>query len=230
MFEEARSARAVGEIGVAGQVLRFAWPDGLGWVSRLRLDPADRPGFLRIGALSVLDAAGKVLWSTVPTVADLRACAGIVAVPLAHDRLGLQLALTDDDPHCVLDLPPGLPGAPAMLEVEVDWPYAAEAVPLAQRLGESQKQVARHTEALARCAAQLAERTEALAAAEARHAAELASLRAAVAGREATLRDLYAERDALAERLTRAERLLDAVRNSKIWRLARRLGLTRIVL
>jgi 2-polyprenyl-3-methyl-5-hydroxy-6-metoxy-1,4-benzoquinol methylase len=233
-FDEARSAHALGEIGVTGQVLRFDWPAGLGWVSRVRLDPADRPGFLRIGTVSIRDADGHTLWSTRPTVADWRACAGMVPVPLAHDRSGLQLALISDDPHGVLDLPENLPGHPAALEVEVDWPYAAEAVPLAVRLGESEARLAQTMDQMASLEARyqqaLADHAREVAALQAGHEAHISALHQDVAARDALLRETFTARDALAERLAHAERLLDAVRNSKIWRLARRLRLTRIVL
>ncbi|WP_438894364.1 hypothetical protein, partial [Bacillus cereus group sp. BC17] len=56
--------------GQARQTLRFALPDHNTSLSHLRLDLADRPGFVHLYRLALLDAQGAVVWQWRPEDSD----------------------------------------------------------------------------------------------------------------------------------------------------------------
>ena len=61
-FEAARCTTAIGEMAVERQTLRLAVPPSTTAIEGLRLDPANRPGYLRLYSMTLLAADGALLW------------------------------------------------------------------------------------------------------------------------------------------------------------------------
>lgn len=134
-YDEERKLTCTGTIGQARQTLRFALPQGP--ISQLRLDPADRPGFLHLYSLTLRRADGSVHW-------HWRANAGASSlfVEAAHRQIVWQaplpsvsdavlLLLTGDDPWFSIPVPANhlLDCAQAggtTFEVELGWPMSAD--------------------------------------------------------------------------------------------------------
>ncbi|MDP1007562.1 hypothetical protein, partial [Klebsiella pneumoniae] len=69
-YDEESKLSTTGIIGQARQTLRFALPDHNTSLSHLRLDLADRPGFIHLHRLALLDAQGAVVWQWLPEDSD----------------------------------------------------------------------------------------------------------------------------------------------------------------
>src|SRR6218665_563776 len=61
-YDEQRKLRQSAAIGVARQTLQFTLPDDGRALTGLRLDPADRPGFVHLHAMRLRAADGSLLW------------------------------------------------------------------------------------------------------------------------------------------------------------------------
>ena len=136
-YAEDRKLTATGIIGNERQTLRFALPPSQKLLTRLRLDPADRPGFLHLYALRLLDSAGQAMW-------EWRAdgtCARTLLATAPHSQIAWQapmppasgatlLLLTGTDPWLEVPVPGDVLGnqsqRPAALEVELGWPMSAD--------------------------------------------------------------------------------------------------------
>lgn len=123
----------LGRVGAEFQTLRFQIPATWRDTSRLRWDPADRPGLMRLHRIALRDPHGRVSWqwaAATDSQADLqrgnrRGMSFGDAPPLAGY---VPLALHDADPQ--LDLPlaaRAIEGAgPWQLEVDCGWPQSAD--------------------------------------------------------------------------------------------------------
>jgi len=126
--EGASKVVAAAAIGCARQTLRFALPRDGAPLERLRLDPADRPGFLHLYRLALLDAQGQALWQWqqgdgAAALLGQRACQQLVwSAPAPAAAFALTLLLTGDDPW---------------------WPMSADYLALAHTVGLLQEQLAR---------------------------------------------------------------------------------------
>ncbi|MEO8247969.1 MAG: methyltransferase domain-containing protein [Burkholderiales bacterium] len=190
-----------GLIGSELQTVRFALPGAEAGVTHLRLDPADRPGFLHLHQMRLIGPDGEVNWRW-----DSRAGIGVFAGARRHEMLlnppwplagaAAVVLLHGDDPWIELPIAPSLVGASAggALEVELGWPMSADYLALA---GVASDLSARIAEADAQ--------TRHLAEREARTADQLAAFRAQAE------RDAATAAEAIEQRL-RAERELQAVR------------------
>lgn len=142
-FDEARKLTQAGTIGTPSQTLRFALPAAA--PDSLKLDPADRPGFLHLHGLTLRDAQGEELWHWSPQEATAlldAPHAGIVAQPPAWPSAPFTLLLHGDDPWIELPIPlPALARAgQGTLEVELGWPMSADFLALA---GPAQQAISR---------------------------------------------------------------------------------------
>lgn len=145
-YSEQRKLEAVGVAGVPQQTLRFALPESPVF-TRLRLDPSERPGSLRLRGLVLRDAAGRVLWqwsATQDGLAALEACprSGLLLYAEEQPGEGAMALLTNSDPW--LELPLAVPAAQAAggaLEVEVGWPLSADYHALSQNARAMQAQL-----------------------------------------------------------------------------------------
>lgn len=145
-YEEDSKRTATGIMGQTQQTLRFNLPENSTPLSAIRLDPADRPGFLHLHALRLLDAQGGILWhwtaaqSTRSLLAQTPHQQIVWQGPLPASGPALLL-LTGDDPWFELPVPaPQLAGA-AHLEVDLGWPLSADYLALSAAVLPLQDQI-----------------------------------------------------------------------------------------
>ena len=139
-YSEARKLTASGVIGQERQTLRFELPSQHMPVTQLRLDPADRPGFVHLYRLALRSADGATLWqwsadtdprsllaatphSQIVWQAPLPAAAGATLLLLAGDEPWFELPIA----ATVLT---ACPQEGTTLEVELGWPMSADYVAL----------------------------------------------------------------------------------------------------
>ncbi|WP_298437627.1 glycosyltransferase [Ottowia sp.] len=134
-FDETHKLTVGGVIGLARQTLRFALPSGTP-PSGLKLDPADRPGYLHLHGLVLHAADGNVLWRWSPadtaTLVGAR-MSGIVAQPPALPSDAFVLLLHGADPWIELPVPAAAlaQAGGGSLDVRLGWPMSADYLALA---------------------------------------------------------------------------------------------------
>lgn len=155
-YAEEDKLTASGIIGQERQMVRFSLPQAARPLKQLRLDPADRPGFLHLYSLTLLDHAQQPLWHW---QADTTSRSLLSAAP--HSQIVWQaplppasgaslLLLAGTDPWMELPIPADVfelaDRAPATLEVELGWPMSADYLalastvrPLDDRIGELER-------------------------------------------------------------------------------------------
>lgn len=154
-FQEAQKLQVSGVIGQDFQTLRYPLPAQMG-LCGLRLDPADRPGFMRWHRLELLDATGLRIWE-----ADFRQlgpaaladCAlnQISLAPAVDAQSGVLSVLEGSDPW--LELPRALPWqalAGGTLQASLGWPASTDYLALLEHLRQiqpSEQELARLREA-----------------------------------------------------------------------------------
>ena len=139
-YSEARKLTASGVIGQERQTLRFELPSQHMPVTQLRLDPADRPGFVHLYRLALRSADGATLWQW---SADTDPRSLLAATP--HSQIVWQaplppaagatlLLLAGDEPWFELPVAATVlaacPQEGTTLEVELGWPMSADYVAL----------------------------------------------------------------------------------------------------
>lgn len=160
-YEEDSKQTATGIMGQTHQTLRFTLPGGSAPLTAVRLDPADRPGFLHLHALRLLDAQGQPLWqwnaaqSTRSLLANTPHQQILWQGPLPASSPALLL-LTGDDPWFELPVPAAQLAGATHLEVDLGWPLSADylalsatALPLQDRIAEQNREL-QHMHSLAR--------------------------------------------------------------------------------
>ena len=134
-YAEDRKLTTTGAIGQERQTLRFALPVVDSPLTQLRLDPADRPGFLHLYRIALQGADGAVLWQWSASVVSRSLLAGtahsqiVWQAPLPAAAGASLLLLAGDDPWFALPIPAKtLAACPegAVLEVELGWPMSAD--------------------------------------------------------------------------------------------------------
>ncbi len=135
-FDEQRKLLARGVIGEDRQRVEFTLPDDGRPVTALRLDPADRPGFLQWHALRLRSPAGETLWrwtAQADGVQPLLDCPqqDMLMRPPWPLAAGVVCLLHGDDPWIELPLGDvlarlGPDTAGCALEVEFGWPMSAD--------------------------------------------------------------------------------------------------------
>ncbi|WP_287805162.1 methyltransferase domain-containing protein [Diaphorobacter sp.] len=156
-YREDSKKTTTGIMGQARQTLRFDLPTDGKPLTAIRLDPADRPGFLHLHALRLLDTQGNALWqwSAAHSKRSLLAQTPHQQIVWQGPLPGANpamLLLTGDDPWFELPVSaPQLEGA-AHLEVDVGWPLSADylalsatVLPLQDRIDLLIKQMADQT-------------------------------------------------------------------------------------
>lgn len=229
VYAEARKRTQSGVVGLGRQTLRFALDAGL---DGLRLDLADRPGFMHLFALRLLAADGSLTWEW-----DARSDAGDLLQRCAHHHLvsaapqpsvfdGIMLLLSGDDPWLELPVPPSVWHGSALaqggtLEVDLGWPMSADYLALSQSVRPLQEAL-RHTRE------QATQEREQLQARLADTAAALALARQRADGLEATNLTLNRERAQLQDATRRIQQDFDAlaqhlrtIENSTVFRATR---------
>ena len=133
-FDEARKLTAAGTIGQERQTMAFTLPEPA--PDTLKLDPADRPGFLHLHGLTLRNADGETLWQWSPADAALLLGApnsGIVAHPPAWPGAPFSLLLHGSDPWIELPIAAAAlaQAGGGQLEIDLGWPMSADYLALA---------------------------------------------------------------------------------------------------
>ncbi|MFD2378074.1 glycosyltransferase [Ottowia pentelensis] len=146
-FDEQHKLTASGIVGDERQTLAFQLPAAP--PAALKLDPADRPGFLSLYSLQLTSAQGEVLWRWSADDAQTLLAAprdGVEAQPGAWPGGPFMLLLHGDDPWIELPVPPAAlrQAAGGRFSAEVGWPMSADYLALAslthQRIAEARQQ------------------------------------------------------------------------------------------
>ncbi|WP_291517000.1 methyltransferase domain-containing protein [Acidovorax sp.] len=140
-YEEASKLTATGIIGHERQTLVFRLPAREEPLTRLRLDPADRPGFLHLYGLNLRDGTGHSIWHWTADHASRSLMAGaphsqiVWNAPLPPAAGATLLLLAGTDPWFTLPIPEDvlqqLAATEAFLDVELGWPMSADYLALA---------------------------------------------------------------------------------------------------
>lgn len=130
-YVEQRKLVAQGLIGRDRQRIRFVIAPQEGRLTGLRLDPADRPGFLHLFGLRLTAAGGETLWqwNGEPASIDQGASQQVVFRSPVFASPGAVLLLTGEDPFFELPLEADTLEAcrdGAVLEVDLGWPMSAD--------------------------------------------------------------------------------------------------------
>ena len=152
-YSESNKIICAGIIGSPRQTLRFTLPCFQGKAPRLRLDPADRPGFLHLYAIRLCSGEGSVCWQWTAT-----AHSDAVLGTEAHQQIFWQaslpiaprailLLLTGNDPWFELPidikaLARCLQSPGSTLEVELGWPMSADYLTLSSTVNNLEEQIA----------------------------------------------------------------------------------------
>lgn len=174
-YAEINKMIATGIMGTSPQTLQFPLPVFEGSLPRLRLDPADRPGFMHLHAITLRNAEGRMCWQwrsgdhthTLPGKEAHQQITWHAPWPTASDTT--LLLLTGDDPWFELPIPTDtlaqcLQTAGSVLEVRLGWPMSADYLALSSTVGDLQAQIAHMETALARAQQDRIEASAALAA------------------------------------------------------------------
>lgn len=150
-YAEASKLTTTGIIGQERQTLHFTLPPHSGPLTRLRLDPADRPGFLHLYRLTLRTPDGAPAWQWSSDVSPRALLAQtphhqiVWQAPLAATSGATLLLLTGDDPWFELPIAPdsltrsALHGA--SLEIELGWPMSADYLALSNTVRPLQERI-----------------------------------------------------------------------------------------
>lgn len=138
LFSESQKIVVRAEIGVTRQQISFPIDVTRSSIKKLRLDPADRPGYLRLYSCKLLSTSGEIIWQWSPGGAPLfRKSNEIFWGGGLPGDTGLSLLVTGSDPQIELDIPPILLSNhvnPIFLSVELGWPASLDFETIAARL------------------------------------------------------------------------------------------------
>lgn len=155
-YAEHLKLTATGVIGEQRQTLRFALPREGKPLTQLRLDPADRPGFLHLYSVALMADDGSQLWQWQPAEDDREELAGrphrdIAWMAPAPAASVLVLLLTGDDPWFELPIPADILATQrcSALEVSLGWPMSADYLALAGMVRPLQYQLEQERAAIA---------------------------------------------------------------------------------
>jgi O-antigen biosynthesis protein len=136
-FEEANSVTSVGDVGASDQSIRFSFPRFNTPPVQLRLDVADRPGFLRLHRIQLLARDGAVLWRWSGDQLTLAHATSRGLVEFCSQERRWWIS-TSSDPYVELPIPPELlrSSNEGALIVDLDWPMAPDYFAAQRILGE----------------------------------------------------------------------------------------------
>lgn len=142
-FQESHKLELSGVIGQSFQTLSFPLPSQPS-LCGLRLDPADRPGFMRWHRLELLDASGYRVWEADCQQSGPAALSDCVLhqiglAPAISARSGVLSILEGADPW--LELPRNLPWPTLLggrLQVSLGWPASSDYLALLDHLRQLQ--------------------------------------------------------------------------------------------
>jgi len=132
-YEEARKLTVRGEIGNECQTLRFDLPPSPP-LTGLKLDLADRPGFIHLYSMMLTDSAGRTLWGWLSGDPMLTRAPHHDLAFVEPRTGGITMALMyGNDPSIDLPIEPQAlaQAAGGILSVELGWPMSADFMALA---------------------------------------------------------------------------------------------------
>lgn len=141
-YAEDSKLQTTGCMGGSRQALRFNFAPDAPEITELRLDPADRPGFMHVYRLALEDGAGRTHWewtaeASSPLLLANAAQQQIVwNAPLPPVSSAMLLLLTGDDPWFQVPIPQttlvtAQKQAGLSFVAEVGWPMSADYLALA---------------------------------------------------------------------------------------------------
>jgi 2-polyprenyl-3-methyl-5-hydroxy-6-metoxy-1,4-benzoquinol methylase len=140
-YKEKNSTQALGCIGNESQVISLSLPPMEQAPSGIRVDLADRPGFLRLYRICLYDKEKNCIWKWKGNIICLQTKEAhqVEFASALTTPFGVNVLLTGEDPYIELplnegNLKPLKEGG--NLELELSWPISADFVALAQRLGQ----------------------------------------------------------------------------------------------
>lgn len=134
-FDSEHVSTLHGAMGVQRQTLRFELPPSSSGFTALRLDPSNRPGYLRLFGMTLVDARGEVAWRwrAEQTLDSERAN----EIHVVEETEAALLILAGDDPWIELPIPQAMLRALSdggALEVELAWPQPIDSFTVLHRL------------------------------------------------------------------------------------------------
>jgi SAM-dependent methyltransferase len=135
-FDERRSTFARPSLGVDPQRVRFKLPALPTSNVSLRLDVADRPGYVRLYDVAVYDADGHCLWKWDATRRSLDSIRTHQLTLVDDQQRGSLLMALGDDPWLELPFSPSDARALAnggTVEVDLGWPMSTDSLAVARR-------------------------------------------------------------------------------------------------
>ncbi len=238
-YDEEHKLVAQGRIGEARQRIRFTLPAQPQPLVGLRVDPADRPGFLHLIAIRIATDAGVPVWAWNGEAESLsgRVHQQVLFRTPLFAQSGSVLLLTGEDPFFELPLDAehlrACQGG-AIVEIDLAWPMSADYALFVDELGQKQRRIdtleaeqsrlAENRNALERRAAALAAEIEtaqqqeiayqALAAERAALETERAALATEIEQMQLQMQSLSANGDALREELVATKRTAEQQRSA----------------
>lgn len=156
-YDEEEKITGRGTMGQGRQTLSFPLPSPADGITQLRLDPADRPGFLHLYGLTLRHADGTPFWhwsAATDTALALKNAPHdqiVWNMPLPGVSNAALLLLSGDDPWIKLPIDPQalarcLQAPGARLEADLGWPMSADYLALSATVRTQDEQLA-HLEA-----------------------------------------------------------------------------------
>ena len=135
-YDEATKLTATGAIGQERQTLRFELPRQEQPITHLRLDPADRAGFLHLYRITLRRADGTPVWEWAAQTSPRSLLAAtphsqiVWQAPLPAASGATLLLLAGDDPWFELPIAPAILAKcttdSTTLDIELGWPMSAD--------------------------------------------------------------------------------------------------------
>lgn len=223
-YSEERKLTTRGVIGEPRQTVVFELPQTDTPFTHLKLDPADRPGFLYLYSMSLLSAEGSVLWDWRATEEGIAQLANarnqdLLLRPPWPSAAGAMVVLYANDPWVELPIPASelraaSSQAGAQLRIELGWPMSADYLAAAEDIAALRLEVTRLRDAKAR--ADVAPATEASRAGAVQRLPRTAVARLPAGGAGAQAQSITAAEILQIQALRKQNRLLQELRRAHV--------------
>jgi GT2 family glycosyltransferase/glycosyltransferase involved in cell wall biosynthesis len=148
-FSESRKHSKWGRLGTNLQQFQFPFPEPVRTVTRVRLDPGDRPGYLHIYSISLNSAGGGALWQWDRQSESLKASASQhILFGKTLTGGGASLLMDGNDAYIVLPIPmPLLAELPSncYITVELGWPMSSDFLVFLEKLSGRDRLIAQQS-------------------------------------------------------------------------------------
>lgn len=130
-FCEENSSRTLAVLGATRQIVRLSILGGDG--QKLRLDPADRPGSLRLCDIRLVDTSGQVIWQWNRRADSLIPSTDVLVLQNGFGDEGVTLVISGEDPSLLIT--PDWRGhalGELFMECTLSWPSSNDTLALTQ--------------------------------------------------------------------------------------------------